>query len=80
MELIRDAAVALVELRQRSAELSLRDGKVAEEEFVSADQNARLADQFDAVLHLDQTEALAPPDRSPGWQIADAPDTDPFAV
>jgi erythromycin esterase-like protein len=41
---------------------------------------ARLADQFDAVVHVDRTRALQPLDRSAGWDADDAPDTFPFAV
>jgi erythromycin esterase-like protein len=39
-----DAVIAqLVELRQRAGELAQRDGRAADEEFFSAEQNARLA-------------------------------------
>lgn len=42
---------------------------------------ARLAEQFDAVLHVDQTRALVPLDANSGWETAEAlPDTFPFAV
>jgi erythromycin esterase-like protein len=39
---------------------------------------ARLAEQFDAVLHFDETAALEPLDRTPGWETGDAPETYPF--
>src|SRR5207248_1151886 len=38
-----DVIAQLVELRQRAGELAQRDGRAAEEEFFSAEQNARLA-------------------------------------
>lgn len=41
---------------------------------------ARLADQFDAVVHLDRTTALEPLERSAGWTGGEAPETYPFAV
>lgn len=41
---------------------------------------ARLPDQFDAVVHLDQTRAVTPLDAGPGWQSADAPDTFPSGI
>ena len=42
---------------------------------------AELARQFDAVVHLDRTQALWPLDRDPGWiPEGEAPDTYPFGV
>jgi erythromycin esterase-like protein len=42
---------------------------------------AELAHQFDAVVHLDRTQALWPLDRDPGWTPeAEAPETYPFGV
>ena len=42
---------------------------------------ARLADQFDAVLHFDETEALVPLDRDAGWETPEElPETFPFGV
>jgi erythromycin esterase-like protein len=45
---------------------------------------ARLADQFDAVLHFDETRAVEPLERTPGWirgeHEGEAPETYPWAV
>jgi erythromycin esterase-like protein len=41
---------------------------------------ARLADQFDAVVHLDRTSAVVPLEKSEGWIGGEAPETYPFAV
>jgi erythromycin esterase-like protein len=41
---------------------------------------ARLADQFDAVIHLDDTSAVQPLERATGWEVRDAPETYPFNV
>jgi erythromycin esterase-like protein/predicted phosphoribosyltransferase len=41
---------------------------------------ARVADQFDAVVHLDETRALEPLERTAGWERGEAPETYPFAV
>jgi erythromycin esterase-like protein/predicted phosphoribosyltransferase len=41
---------------------------------------ARLADQFDAVLHFDETRAVEPLDRGAEWEAGELPDTFPFAV
>ena len=40
-----------------------------------------MARQFDAVVHLDRTQALWPLDRDPGWiPEGEAPGTYPFGV
>ncbi|MBB5958091.1 erythromycin esterase-like protein/pyrimidine operon attenuation protein/uracil phosphoribosyltransferase [Saccharothrix tamanrassetensis] len=41
---------------------------------------ARVADQFDAVIHLDETRALEPLDRNTRWDAGELPDTYPYAV
>ena len=49
------------------------DGRVARDEFFYAEQNARLAEQFDAVLHFDETRAVEPLERAPHWEAGDEP-------
>jgi erythromycin esterase-like protein len=41
---------------------------------------ADLADQFDAVIHLDQTRAVEPLERTSLWNTGELPETYPFAV
>ena len=42
---------------------------------------ARLAEQFDAVLHFDETEAVVPLDRDAGWETPEElPETFPFGI
>jgi erythromycin esterase-like protein len=41
---------------------------------------ARVADQFDAVIHINETRALEPLERTAGWEQGEAPETYPFAV
>jgi erythromycin esterase-like protein/predicted phosphoribosyltransferase len=41
---------------------------------------ARIADQFDAVIHIDQTGAVEPLERTPRWEDGEVPETYPFAV
>jgi erythromycin esterase-like protein len=41
---------------------------------------ARLPDQFDAVLHFDETRAVEPLDYSAQWEAGELPETFPFAV
>jgi erythromycin esterase-like protein len=51
-----------------------------ETERVSHYFGARLADQFDAIIHVDETHAVEPLERSAGWETGDAPETYPVAV
>jgi erythromycin esterase-like protein len=41
---------------------------------------ARLADQFDAVLHFDETRAVEPLEYTAEWEAGEVPETFPFAV
>jgi erythromycin esterase-like protein len=41
---------------------------------------ARLAEQFDAVIHLDETRATEPLERTSQWEAGELPETFPFAV
>lgn len=42
--------------------------------------HARLADQFDAVLHFDETRAVEPLERTAEWEAGEVPETFPFGV
>lgn len=42
--------------------------------------NARLADQFDALIHIDTTHALEPLERTATWQPDELPETFPSSV
>jgi erythromycin esterase-like protein/predicted phosphoribosyltransferase len=41
---------------------------------------ARLADQFDAVIHIDDTRAVEPLERASRWELGEVPETYPFNV
>jgi erythromycin esterase-like protein len=41
---------------------------------------ARLPQQFDAVLHFDVTQAVEPLERSPGWNSGEPPETYPSGL
>ena len=41
---------------------------------------ARLADQFDALIHFDETRAVEPLERTPMWETGEAPETFPSGV
>lgn len=51
-----------------------------ESERVSHYFEARLPQQFDAVIHFDETSAVEPLDRTPGGEKGEPPDTFPFGV
>jgi erythromycin esterase-like protein/predicted phosphoribosyltransferase len=41
---------------------------------------SRVAEQFDALIHVDETRAVEPLERTAGWERGEAPETYPFAV
>jgi erythromycin esterase-like protein len=51
-----------------------------ESERVSHYFEARLPEQFDAVIHFDETRAVEPLDRTSGWDKGEPPETFPFGV
>jgi erythromycin esterase-like protein len=51
-----------------------------ESERVSHYFEARLPRQFDAVIHFDQTGAVEPLDRTPGWDTGEPPETFPTGL
>jgi erythromycin esterase-like protein len=42
--------------------------------------HARLADQFDVVMHVDETRAVEPLERTAEWEAGELPETFPFGV
>ena len=42
--------------------------------------DARLADQFDAVIHIDESSAVEPLERTSEWEAGELPETYPWAV
>jgi erythromycin esterase-like protein len=66
----------------RSARLERAIGVIyrPETERMSHYFNARLSEQFDAVIHFDETQALEPLERTAGWEAGEVPETYPFAV
>ena len=49
----------------------------AESELASHYFHARLSEQFDAVIHLDQTRAVEPLERSSEWEVGEPAETFP---
>ena len=67
-------------LNQRLLERAIDVIYSPESERVSRYFWARLADQFDAVIHLDQTRVVEPLERTSQWNAGELPETYPFAV
>lgn len=42
--------------------------------------HAQLTEQFDAVLHFDETRAVKPLETTAAWEVVELPETFPFAV
>jgi erythromycin esterase-like protein/predicted phosphoribosyltransferase len=53
---------------------------IPETERISHYFHARLAEQFDAVIHIDETHALEPLERTSEWEAGELPETYPFGV
>ena len=51
-----------------------------ESERVSHYFEAKLPQQSDAVIHFDETRAVEPLDRTPGWDKGEPPETFPFGL
>jgi erythromycin esterase-like protein/predicted phosphoribosyltransferase len=68
------------ELRGRRLERAIGVVYRPETERVSHYFHARLADQFDAVIHIDETHALEPLERSSEWDAGELPATYPWGV
>jgi erythromycin esterase-like protein/predicted phosphoribosyltransferase len=73
---------AAVDEPLRSARLQRAIGVIyrPETERQSHYFRARVAEQFDAVIHIDETRAVEPIERTAGWQRGEVPETYPFAV
>lgn len=51
-----------------------------ETELASHYFQAHLSGQFDAVIHIDETRAVEPLERTPGWELGEPPETYPSAL
>jgi len=78
--LLHDLGEAAAALREPRLERAIGVIYRPETERQSHYFYARLPEQFDAVLHYDETSAVEPLDRSAGWQQEDAPETFPTAL
>jgi len=67
-------------LREPRLERAIGVIYLPETERVSHYLHARLPDQFDAVIHFDETRAVEPLERTAEWEQGEVPETFPFGV
>lgn len=77
---LRERNEATKMLRQERLERAIGVIYRPESERMSHYFGARLTDQFDAVIHLDETRALEPLERNSKWEKGELPETYPFTV
>jgi erythromycin esterase-like protein len=79
----------VLDLRQRGKLAALHQPRLQraigviyrpETERLSHYFTTHLPEQFDIMIHLDETRALQPLERAPGWQSEDVPETYPMGV
>ncbi len=67
-------------LHKRRLERAIGVIYLPQTERVSHYFQARLPEQFDAIIHFDETRALEPLERTPQWDRGEAPETFPMGV
>jgi len=67
-------------LRRQRLERAIGVIYLPQSERLSHYFGARLSQQFDAVIHMDNTRAVEPLERSAEWNAGEPPETYPFAV
>ncbi|MBG1241469.1 erythromycin esterase family protein [Nostoc sp. NZL] len=78
--LLKDNNPAITGLREAQLERAIGVIYQPETERISHYFYARLPDQFDAVIHIDDTKGVQPLDRTAYSDMEEAPETFPFAV
>lgn len=77
---LRDDNQAVKGLRSPRLERAIGVIYLPQTERISHYFHTRLPDQFDAMIHIDDTRAVEPLDRSSLWDTGEAPETYPFSV
>jgi erythromycin esterase-like protein len=77
---LRDGGEVAAALSQPRLERAIGVIYRPETERMSHYFRVRLPDQFDAVLHFDETRAVEPLERTAEWEAGEVPETFPFAV
>lgn len=78
--LLRDKSPLKTALREPLLERAIGVIYRPETELHSHYFHSRLSDQFDAVIHIDETRAVEPLDRSAIWDKGEAPETFPTGI
>ncbi|MEW6127249.1 MAG: erythromycin esterase family protein [Acidobacteriota bacterium] len=77
---LQEASRAARSLREPMLERAIGVIYLPESERQSHYFRARLANQFDAVLHFDETRAVEPLERTSEWEAGEAPETFPSGI
>ena len=77
---LREENIAVQQLRQPRLERAIGVIYRPQTERMSHYFQARLPEQFDAVLHFDQTQAIEPLERTSQWETGEAPETFPTGM
>jgi erythromycin esterase-like protein len=77
---LRDAATTARVLPKSRLERAIGVIYRPETERLSHYFHARLAEQFDCIIHLDETRALNPLERTPEWEHGELPETYPTGM
>jgi len=77
---LRDTRSAAIALRDTKLERAIGVIYLPQTERQSHYFEARLSDQFDAVIHFDETSALQPLERHAPWETGEPPETFPTGV
>ena len=71
---------AVMLLREPRLERAIGVIYLPQSELVSHYFHAQLPNQFDAILHFDETRAVEPLERSPAWERGEVPETYPSTL
>jgi erythromycin esterase-like protein len=77
---LREGGSAAAGLREPHLERAIGVIYLPETERISHYFHARLANQFDAVLHFDETRAVEPLERTARWDTGEVPETFPSGI
>jgi erythromycin esterase-like protein len=80
MLLLREGHAPVEELREPRLQRAIGVIYRPETERLSHYFAARLADQFDAIIHIDETRAVEPLERTSSWEQGEVPETFPTAL
>ena len=75
---LRQDGLVVQRLRKSRLERAIGVIYLPQSERISHYFRARLANQFDAMIHLDETRAIEPLEPTAHWETGEAPETYPF--